>query len=136
MKVTVNTQYGELLLHSEAPWLSRGRVLKRFKDIISAIVQFFKQRDEPISELGSARLTEQHFPELVPRKEGKKTATRRCRVCSQTKAGTKKRKESSYMCRECDIVLHRSKANQNACVHFIFSKAVYKLSDLGSLEAI
>ncbi|CAH1960872.1 unnamed protein product [Acanthoscelides obtectus] len=29
--------------------------------------------------------------ELVPRKEGKKTATRRCRVCSQTKAETKKR---------------------------------------------
>ena len=54
---------------------------------------------------GNARLTERHFPALVPRKEGKKSATRRCRVCSQTKAGPKKRKESSYMCRECDVGL-------------------------------
>ncbi|CAH1967215.1 unnamed protein product [Acanthoscelides obtectus] len=54
---------------------------------------------------GNARLTERHFPELVPRKEGKKSATRRCKVCSQTKAGIKKRKESSYMCRECDVGL-------------------------------
>ncbi|KAK9722868.1 DDE Tnp 1-like zinc-ribbon [Popillia japonica] len=54
---------------------------------------------------GNARLTEQHFPQLVPRKEGKKSATRRYRVCSQTKAGPKKRKERSYMCRDCDVGL-------------------------------
>ncbi|CAH1971722.1 unnamed protein product [Acanthoscelides obtectus] len=69
------------------------------------------QIDFPSSSLpiytaqGRARLTERHFPEMVPRKEGKKTATRRCRVCSQMKAGTKNRKESSYMCRECDAGL-------------------------------
>ncbi|CAH2008872.1 unnamed protein product [Acanthoscelides obtectus] len=44
-------QYGELLLYSEVRWLSRGGVLKRLNDMISAIVRFLKQRDEPIPEL-------------------------------------------------------------------------------------
>ncbi|CAH2000085.1 unnamed protein product, partial [Acanthoscelides obtectus] len=47
----IDCQYGELLLHSGVRWLSRGLVLKRFNVIISAIVKFPKQRDEPIPEL-------------------------------------------------------------------------------------
>lgn len=37
-------KYGELLPHSEVQWLSKRRVLKRLNNILSAIVQFFKQR--------------------------------------------------------------------------------------------
>ncbi|CAH2008632.1 unnamed protein product [Acanthoscelides obtectus] len=73
---------------------------------LEVIRQYSSTEAKPLHfDQGNARLTERHFPELVPRKEGKKSATRRCKVCSQTKAGIKKRKESSYMCRECDVGL-------------------------------
>ncbi|CAH1991096.1 unnamed protein product [Acanthoscelides obtectus] len=52
----IDCQYGELLRHSEVRWLNRGRVRKRFNDIISAIVQFFKQHDERIPELENSIL--------------------------------------------------------------------------------
>ncbi|CAH2002780.1 unnamed protein product [Acanthoscelides obtectus] len=42
----IDCQYGELFFHSKVQRLRWGRVLKRFNDIITAIVQFFKQRDE------------------------------------------------------------------------------------------
>lgn len=36
-------------------------------------------------DLGNRRLTERHFPDLVPVKEGRKSGYRRCHVCSHTK---------------------------------------------------
>ncbi len=52
-----------------------------------------------------ARLTERHFPSLVPATAGKKTASRRCHVCSHTERGTKKRSDCRYECRTCDVGL-------------------------------
>ncbi|CAH1972326.1 unnamed protein product [Acanthoscelides obtectus] len=57
-------------------------------------------------DLGNARLQNRHFPVSVPRKPGStKVGSRRCWVCSHTKQKQAKRKESSYMCPECDVGL-------------------------------
>ncbi|XP_031338615.1 piggyBac transposable element-derived protein 4-like [Photinus pyralis] len=55
--------------------------------------------------LDVARLTGRHFPVLVPDTPKSKNPLRRCIVCSQTKLAPKKRKESRYMCKDCDVGL-------------------------------
>jgi hypothetical protein len=51
------------------------------------------------------RLTERHFPFLVPPMAKRKDAMRKCIVCIQTNVGQRKRKESRIMCRQCDVGL-------------------------------
>uniref|UniRef100_A0A671DNN0 SPIN-DOC-like zinc-finger domain-containing protein n=1 Tax=Rhinolophus ferrumequinum TaxID=59479 RepID=A0A671DNN0_RHIFE len=51
----VDAEYGDLLYHSEAPWLSRGSVLRRFYSLRSEIDQFFKEKDRPLHELSDPR---------------------------------------------------------------------------------
>jgi hypothetical protein len=51
------------------------------------------------------RLTERHFPSLVPPMAKKEDAMRKCIVCTQTNVGQRKRKESRVMCRQCDVGL-------------------------------
>jgi hypothetical protein len=61
------------------------------------------QKGRPsINEVNPLRLTERHFPSFVPENQQKKTPTRRCKVCC-SKQGI--RKESRYMCRNCDVAL-------------------------------
>ena len=50
------------------------------------------------------RLAERHFPSYVLPTEKKTNPTRHCHVCSNTKRGLKKRKESRYMCAKCNAL--------------------------------
>lgn len=51
------------------------------------------------------RLTQRHFPSLVPPTEKRKTAQRVCFVCKNTKQREQKRRDSRYQCAECDVGL-------------------------------
>lgn len=61
-----------------------------------------------------ARLTARHFPQLLPAVDGgRKNPQRVCHVCKHTLLGPKKRKDSRYFCKECDVGL---------CVYPCFEK--------------
>jgi Domain of unknown function (DUF4371)/Spin-doc zinc-finger/hAT family C-terminal dimerisation region len=47
----IDCQYGELLLHTEVRWLSRGKVLQRFRDILPHIKEFLQTKNTPCTEL-------------------------------------------------------------------------------------
>ncbi|KAJ8934841.1 hypothetical protein NQ318_016177 [Aromia moschata] len=55
-------------------------------------------------DVGASRLIERHFPEELPRKKGH-LQRRRCIVCAQTKNNVRKRKETRFMCKDCDVGL-------------------------------
>lgn len=55
-------------------------------------------------DVGIARLIGRHYPEEIPRKQGK-LQRRRCIVCAQTKNTEKKRKETRFICKDCDVGL-------------------------------
>lgn len=65
----------------------------------------------PSSSENPLRLTERHFPTIVPPTEKKQAPTRVCTVCSQSNLHPRKRKESRYMCSNCEVAL---------CVHPCF----------------
>jgi hypothetical protein len=58
----VEAEYGDLLLHSEVRWLSRGKVLDRFVNLLPEILKFMQLHKKPCSELEDEEwLADAHF---------------------------------------------------------------------------
>ena len=64
-----------------------------------------QKKGKPSNGMTPLRLTERHFPSLVPPTEKRKNAMRKCIVCTNTKVGVKNRRESQVMCEPCDVGL-------------------------------
>jgi hypothetical protein len=71
------------------------------------------KRGRPSAGDQPLRLTERHFPTVVPPTPKKQNPTRHCHVCTNTTVAERKRKESRYMCEKCGVGL---------CVHPCFEK--------------
>jgi hypothetical protein len=51
------------------------------------------------------RLTERHFPIPIPPTPSKAKPARKCHVCANTTKRPPKRKDTKFMCAECDVSL-------------------------------
>ncbi|XP_061450843.1 general transcription factor II-I repeat domain-containing protein 2-like isoform X2 [Rhineura floridana] len=47
----VDAEHNDLLLHSEGRWLSKGKVLARFLNLIEEIKEFFRSKDQYVEQL-------------------------------------------------------------------------------------
>jgi hypothetical protein len=47
----LDVEYGNLMLHSEVRWLSKGKVLQRFVELLPEIKLFLESRNETYEEL-------------------------------------------------------------------------------------
>lgn len=47
----LDSAYGDLILHADVRWLSRGKVLQRFLDLLPEIITFLKSRNEEYEQL-------------------------------------------------------------------------------------
>ncbi|XP_069498920.1 general transcription factor II-I repeat domain-containing protein 2-like [Ambystoma mexicanum] len=50
----LNADYGDVLYHTKVRWLSRGRVLKRFYDLLPQITAFLLSKNKEVPELNDA----------------------------------------------------------------------------------
>ncbi|XP_022251164.1 piggyBac transposable element-derived protein 4-like isoform X2 [Limulus polyphemus] len=69
--------------------------------------QFSSKGVRPGTTPNPLRLTERHFPDIIPATEKKTNPTRQCAVCSTQRdsKGKRVRRESRYYCPDCDVGL-------------------------------
>jgi hypothetical protein len=103
------------LLNAHALYLmqtEKGMPLPDFQmSVIRGLLE--KHKERRISSRGGRcssgeipqRLTDRHFPDHVPSTASRKNAMRKCHVCTSSTTNPMKRKESRYMCSECDVGL-------------------------------
>jgi len=41
----------DIILHMDVRWLSRSRILRRFRDLLDGIVQFLEERSDGFSQM-------------------------------------------------------------------------------------
>lgn len=87
--------------------LGGKNTLLKFKiELIKKLIEKYSENTSKAGRYAPSssplRLTARHFPNFTPPKEGKPgRSSLRCRVC----AARGKRKDTSYMCKECDVGL-------------------------------
>jgi len=86
--------------------------LKYRKSLIEKLIsnyhsdQDLRKQGRPPKKPGSLRLTERHFPEIIPPTDKKQAPTRQCAVCCKSdEKGKKIRRESRYYCDPCKVGL-------------------------------
>ena len=99
-----------------------------------------QRKGKPVIGLTPLRLTERHFPSLVPSTEKRKSAMRKWFICTNTKLGKRKRKESSDLsalwCRALfrDIFRRCSKIWGVLCIYSVYYNIPWISWHLDSLE--
>lgn len=77
--------------------------------VVGGLIENYKRPSAPkrIKVTGETplRLTERHFPIVIPQTATKGRSQRRCYVCSHTSLIARKRKDTTFMCEECDKAL-------------------------------
>ena len=54
LRPILRSQYGDLLLHTEVRWLSRGKILQRFLSLLGEIKALMETREEDSTLLSDA----------------------------------------------------------------------------------
>nr|CAI5821951.1 unnamed protein product [Callosobruchus analis] len=88
---------------------------------LAVVIQLFDKYPVPVKKQRSTvcvdhplRLSARHFPAPIPQTAAQGgTTQRRCHVCATTQRDKKKRKDTRFMCKDCDVAL---------CVHPCFEK--------------
>ena len=92
--------------------VNTGKVIKFSDYRLQLIREILQTHSAPKSKIGRPaltnqpiRLTARHFPSLVPQTAERENPQRKCVVCAHTSRRPRKRTDSRFMCKDCDVGL-------------------------------